>query len=374
MSLPGFESKDEQQGGFRFVREADGRILPQLYFGPRDAGGGLVKSSQAWGLHKTARTYNLKSNERSMIAMEGRIRRLASQLGLPSGVVQRAIFLYRQAQAQHVVKKPSLHDWGLALILTACREIHYIMTIEDLVARSGDSTVGRQRSKTNVRRYYNLVKSALQLRISSPGIENYITYFAGKLNITSQPTIQNALRIARLHVQENPNSTPHCVAAGALYIASEKHGFSQKSFCIQTNLSEISLRHWMARLGGYMANGLVVPDVQSADLGPEYEYEHSSTKQDRQERSPQPATPEETITDKGYPRQDNRYDDDDVSLEKIRHRGKVSLNPRRLLNRSKNVAQSRDKKSNRDDLPVHHRRTTPKASPLRARRARRKAR
>jgi transcription initiation factor TFIIIB Brf1 subunit/transcription initiation factor TFIIB len=362
--LPELEIKDDQQPA--------GKILPQLYFGTRDADGRSVNPSRVWDLHKTARTYNLKSSERGAIAMESRIRRLASQLKLPNGVVQRAVYLYQQAQKRHVIKKPSLNDWALSLIFTTCREMHYIITIEDLVAHLASDSIVRQRSKSNVRRYYNLVKSAFGLRISPPETGNYVVYFSGKLGMTNQPIIQRALEIARLHINESPNSTPHCVAAGALYIALEKSGgFSQKSFCKQTNLSEISLRHWVDRLGGYREAVPLIPDVQSSDLVlQEYQDEHPESEYPTDDGSQSPPTPYEGVSYDGRADEDHDHADVRPARKEVRNRLQVKVHPLRVRNRAEKVAKTRKKKPNRKHLPVNH----PTASPLRARRTRRKAR
>ena len=365
MVFPGMENINEEN-----QRELSERILPQLFFGPRDAFGKPVSWSKQKNLYNTAKTYNLKSNERSAINMESRIRRLASQLGLASSVAPRAVYLFYQARKNHVVKKPCLNDWALALLLTACREIRYIITIEDLIIGSPEEL--KQRSKTNVRRYHNLIKSALQLQISSPGVNSYITYFAGKLGIINQTTIQQAIEVAASHIFANPNSTPHCVAAGALYIVSEKkHGLSQKSFCNQTNLSEISLRHWMNRLGGYVKPSFTVPDVNLADLGPEYQYKHTAGKQDRKNTANNPPAPDQSIAKDGNTYQYHAQTDSRDALKKLGNRNKIVLNPRRTLNRAKNVAHSRNKKANAKHPPVNH--STP-PFPRRQGRARRKAR
>lgn len=352
LALPGTETPSSD---IRYpVESPDSRILPQLYFGPRDAMGRPVGQRLLWVLKRTAQVYNLPSDERSAVTMETRIRRLASQLALPNTVSIRAIYLFRQARSKHVVRKPGLHDFALSFLLTACRKSRYIITIEDLV--SGGVTEKRQnlqRSKSNVRRYYNLIKRALNLKIRPPSIENYITYFAGKMRIVDMDIITTATRITREHM--NPNSTPHCVAAGGLYIATRQVGttISQKAFCKEANVSEISLRHWVEQLGGYRQEKMKeLPQVPTDLLGPEQNGESTNGEHDTQKYGPAPAPPQETKRDDDDADDDKEHVGRTGARKKVRHRRNVSLKPLRLRRAVKDGAKAHKKPANSRHAPI----------------------
>src|SRR3990167_10475824 len=224
--LPGLEKPQKVFGreySSLYYEEADSQLMPQLFFSNKDAQGKPVQQRMVNTLRRTAQIQNLRSRERSAIVFETRLRRLASQQAIPTVVVQRAIFLSRAARKTQVVKKPSLQGWAFSLLLAACRELRFVVTIEDLVGQD-------EKELSNVRRYYNLLKKSLNLRIHPPSVTNYVTYFSGKFNFNAVIAIRGT-QIAKEH--KELNSAPHCVAASALYIAAKEYGYnlSQKSFC-----------------------------------------------------------------------------------------------------------------------------------------------
>lgn len=344
----------------------DSRILPQLYFGTVDAFGRPVDQNLIWILKRTAQTYNLRSSERSAVTQETRIRRLAAQLNIPSTIATRAIYLLRKATRQQVIRKPGLNDYALALLLAACRESRFVITIEDLV--SGGETDGRksfQRSKSIVRRYYNTIKQALNLQIRPPSTENYITYFAGKLGIADMDIISTALGISRAHA--NPNSTPHCVAAGALYIAMRQAGrkTSQKAFCKEANLSEISLRNWVAQLGGISDEKnveLPPPDLSEMDSGELDEEKHPKSEQRGDDERSEPSPPQETERKDSDTDDGESETDDRDALKKVRNRG--DGNVRRTV---EHRPKAHKKATYRKDTPVKRHRSRPPRRVLRPR-------
>lgn len=361
--LPGTESpRDSEQYP---VETDDSKLLPQLYFGSRDATGRPVGQGLVWLLRRTAQTYNLKSGERSAVLMETRIRRLVSQLGLPATISIRAIYLFRKAKRMNIVRKPGLNDWALALILAACRETRYVITIEDLVAGivGKDYRSLRKRSESNVQRYYNVVKRKLGLPLQTPSIENYVTYFSGKLglNFLAQLAIEISHRNPKL------NSTPHCVAAGALYIAARDSGFrvSQKEFCKQANLSEISLRSKVAMLGGMSLYAKEAPEVIVDELGgvaleplEEGQDVKSESEHDPESYGPSPPTPEQAKRDNDGTK-DGQDDADkrDAGKEPSDLR-KGFTNPPGRLRLEKNRPHERNKATKRDDAKVKRRLTS----------------
>ena len=262
MVIPGTERETDEAN--RSMLEADdSTILPQLYFSSRDSMGHPVKQELMWVLRRTAQTFNLRSGERGAVTMETRIRRLASQRGLPSSIALRAIYFYRQTKRFNVAKKPGLNDWALALLYAACRDVRWVITVEDMAG-----SAEYERTISNVWRYFKAIKRGLRLPLAPFSVENFVTYFSGRLNLNhiAQTIITRAVYISRTH--KNPNSTPHCVAAGALYKAIHESGsnVSQKDFCRHVNVSEISLRSWVNKLGGIRTSGYVIPQVANDEI------------------------------------------------------------------------------------------------------------
>ena len=336
--LPGTETPTEDE---RYSIEADdSQLLPQLYFSSRDARGAPVGTNLIWLLRRTAQTFNLKSNERSAITMESRIRRLATQLQFPSTLALRAIYLFRKTRKLHVIKKPSLHNWALALLYTACRDTRYVITVEDLVCNPDDT-----RGISTVWNYFKTIKRALGLKLLPFTVDNYITYYTGKLNIYGGSMVSKAVQIARTN--DRPNATPHCVAAGALYIALQESGtgVSQKTFCTYANVSEISLRHWIEQLGGYRVVTKDAPEIDTSELVEELQDgQHVDDKgeQDTEQDGEPPASPEQPEGHNDRTNDDEKLDDGSIRRKEAGKRRKVRMNPVRRLSLPKHRAHKRD--------------------------------
>ena len=347
MVLPGSEREFPLNDQFG-VESNDSKIFPQLYFSSRDAFGKPVGQQKVWILRRTAQNFNFKPNERGMALFETRIRRLASQLAFPHTIAVRAIYLYRRVKAVQLFKKPGLNDWALAFLLVACRETRYITTFEDLVNPNGlVSKESKQRSIRKVKEYYNKIARDLKLHIERPSIENYITYFAGKLRVEGS-LINNAIRLSKTHTALN--SAPHCVAAAALFISMRDMGnsISQKEFCDNVNLSEISLRRWVRMFGGYdespnstpgvvdvvdhPSDNIVDRSARTEDFlgGPKRDHKNRYSENRPQDRSEYPPTPRKTERDEHnaddrHPSKNRR-----VGSKEIRHAGKIRFHPRRI--------------------------------------------
>ncbi len=360
--IPGTERENSNENRLSSESDMD-RLLPQLHFGSYDASGRRVDTNLVRALRRTAKTYNLQSNERSAITIETFVRRLAAQRGIPNSITTRAIYLLRKARELRVVEKPGQRDWALSLLLTASREKHYIVTIRDLVTAGMPIAKNERkrvkRSESNIRRYYNLLKKALDLQIRPPSVSNYITYFSSKLRFGTA-IVARANAIAKTHT--NPNSAPHCVAAGALYIASEEYGYglSQKAFCQEVNLSEISLRHWIRHLGGSAVRDNDLPGPKVEDLAPEelwpVEDEHANGEQNAENGGNQPAAPEESERD-GHGTDEDREHCDKLDVgEELGHDRKPGTG-----HAVKDTADAHQKSTYRHNTKVNHETTTRKA-------------
>jgi len=290
---------------------SDNRLLPQLFYSGRDSEGRLVASDTVWRLRNTAKYQNLKSSERAILNFEARLRHLAQQRNIPDSIVERATDLYHRMKEMRVTEeskkilvsmnmmkktdeiggpifnKPNLQELALALLLSACRERKYMMTLKDLTNGSGSSI-------NKVKHYHYAIIRVLGLadpgsqshRLDEMSVEQYIVYYAAKLGFTDEDgydwkpqVISRAFMYA--HAQKAKISSDvtqsqdasHCVAAAALYIAATEDfrlEISQKDFCEKVNLSEISLRDWHDKLGGHSKLKFEPPrvDPDQLDAGP----------------------------------------------------------------------------------------------------------
>lgn len=244
LAIPGTETEIEND--VRVRSSDEDRLLPQYRFGPKDASGKPVEHNLLWKYRRAARTHNLRPSERTILSMEANIRRLGALREIPHGLVERAVNLYRRCKAENTFRKPSLDEWALALLLTACREAGYVVTVGGLV----DET----QSAKKVLDYHHGLVRAFGLRARLPDVSAYVVYFAGRLGVApDSAAIKHALHLSALVA--SPNVSPQCIAAASLYIAVRDAGLrvTQRALCRVANISEISLRHWSKRVGGYRA-------------------------------------------------------------------------------------------------------------------------
>ena len=344
----------------RYAMEGDDtQLLPQLYFGPRDAHGAPIKSGMVWLLRRTAQVYNLRSGERSAVTMETRIRKLASQLGFPSTLALRAIFIFRKTRKMHVLKKPGLQDWALALLYTACRDTRYVVTVEDIVGNPDDA-----RSISTVWAYFKNIKRALGLKLLPFTVQNYITYYSGKLRVNGV-IVAKALHVAATNAKAN--ATPHCVAAGALYISMREAGYdiSQKEFCTHANVSEISLRHWVTGLGGFSVPDRSPPDIVLADVSEEGQDVDGKSEETPEDDGQNPPPPEEPKRDDDRADDDNKLDDRRSVRHGVRKSRNHPANPVRLLNLPKKRTDKRNQTAYRKNAQVKRHGLIPRRRPRR---------
>lgn len=329
-------------------QQGEDRILPQLHFGGRDSSGRGINPAIIWTLRLTAQKYNLKSAERGILSMEARIRRHAAQLRVPAGIVQRAIAIFREAKREQIFKKPSLNEWALANLQTACREARYIVPWEDLMQGSTDKI-------SKVKEYHYEICTRLGINYEPFTFTHYIVYLAGKLGISDTAVINRAVGNAVLNPNENGN--PLCVSGAALYMSLQDLGIrvSQKEFCRDANISEISLRHWVQKLGGYKKVIADIPEPDSSGSGedlvdssrPEGDNEDENREEDARNRRNNPAPPEqpERHDDRTYKRHALCYGGD--AFKKVRHKRKVVAYPRRDRKRGHPRPKAHKQGSNR---------------------------
>ena len=250
---------DHQQGN-------DNRILPQLFYSSRDTEGRLVANDVVWKLRNTAKMQNLKSSERAILLFEARLRQLAKSRNIPDSVVKRATDMYHRVREKRVFNKPNLTELALGLLLTACREMKYLITYKDLC---GDTA-----SMNKIKVYHRKISislglagpgsEALENRLGDLSINQYVVYYAAKVGVQQRgPILAEAFNMAKIS-----QGAAHCVAAAALYIAVRNSGMkmSQKEYCSKVNLSEISLRDWVEKLGGYDDSKFEPTRIDPAEL------------------------------------------------------------------------------------------------------------
>jgi transcription initiation factor TFIIIB Brf1 subunit/transcription initiation factor TFIIB len=233
----------------------DVRLRPQLIYSSRDVGGKLVSNEQLWTFRQTSQIYNLNSAERAAVVFEGKLRRLASQRGIPDGVTKRAVEIYYQVRKEQLFKKPNLNDLALALLMAASREMRYVITYEDLI---GDP------EENSIKPVYKPFLAIARM-LGFPGhqwrfsVESFVGYYAGKIGQEFNGVMMDAVlglaqrildNLYELYQVKTPPK-PHVMAAVVLYCYLKRsRPMSQRAYCAKVNLSEICLREWMKNMNG----------------------------------------------------------------------------------------------------------------------------
>ena len=170
--------------------------------------------------------------------------RFADRLHLPRGIKNKALFIYRKALKEDLIRGRTISDFVAAAIYAACRESKVPRSLTNVSEASG-------RSVKDISRTYRLLVRSLKLRMPIDTPMKFVPRIAGSLNIdveTERKTLES-LRIAgerKLLIGKDPRS----MATAALYMAckSNKRKMTQKKLADAAGISTVSLRNRLREL------------------------------------------------------------------------------------------------------------------------------
>ncbi|MFX1521088.1 MAG: transcription initiation factor IIB family protein [Promethearchaeota archaeon] len=168
------------------------------------------------------------------------LKRISSQLGMPSAILESAAFVYRKALSEGITKGRSI-DAVVAASLYAASRLHKSpRTLEEIAAMS------RRISKKEVARVYRIILNKVpQLSVPLLEPEEYISRLATNLKLSGSVQVR-ALEILedakKLHITRG--KLPIGVAAAAIYIASIEmdERRTQSEVCDAAQITEVTLR------------------------------------------------------------------------------------------------------------------------------------
>ena len=172
------------------------------------------------------------------------VERYTDRLYLPKGIKNKALFLYRRALKEDLIRGRTISDFVAAAIYAACRESKVPRSLTNVSEASG-------RSVKDISRTYRLLVRSLKLRMPIDTPMKFVPRIAGSLNIdveTERKTLES-LRIAgerKLLIGKDPRS----MATAALYMAckSNKRKMTQKKLADAAGISTVSLRNRLREL------------------------------------------------------------------------------------------------------------------------------
>ncbi len=186
-----------------------------------------------------ARTRISNGTERNLALALSGINRMASTLGLPRTVRERAAMIYRKAALKKLVRGRSVDGVAAASLYAACRQCHVPRTLDEI------SSIARM-SRKDVGRNYRYVARELELKLMPTTPRDYISRFCSELKLSADVQAKT-LDILREAVNKELTSGrgPTGIAAAALYIATVLCGErrTQREVADVAGVTEVTIRN-----------------------------------------------------------------------------------------------------------------------------------
>jgi transcription initiation factor TFIIB len=168
------------------------------------------------------------------------MKRISSQLGMPSGILESAAFVYRKALSEGITKGRSINAVVAAALYAASRLHKSPRTLEEIAEMS------KRISKKEVARVYRIILNKLpQIHVPLIEPEEYISRLATDLKLSGEVQVR-ALEILEhakeLHITRG--KLPIGIAAAAIYIAAIEldERRTQNEVCEAAQITEVTLR------------------------------------------------------------------------------------------------------------------------------------
>ncbi len=179
------------------------------------------------------------SIERNLTQASIELERLASQLGLPKRVKDRALEIYRKALESGLVRGRSIESVVAASIYAACRELRIPRTLDEIARYT---RAGRK----DVARCYRLLVREAAIKIPLPSPIDFVPRI-GELLGLSGITIRKAIEILKRAKEAGltAGKDPAGLAAAAIYIAALQTGEvrTQKEVAQAAQVTEVTVRN-----------------------------------------------------------------------------------------------------------------------------------
>ena len=225
----------------------DGGMFTRFREG-RDANGTRLNPEQLQKWRRLRRfDFRTKSDDnkiRNLNQAAIEVERYTDRLHLPRGMKDRALFIYRKALKEDLIRGRTISDFVAAAIYAACRESKVPRSLANVSEASG-------RSVKDISRTYRLLVRSLKLRMPVDNPMKFVPRIAGSLNIdleTERKTIESLRRAGELKLLIGKD--PRSMATAALYMAckSNKRKMTQKKLADAAGISTVSLRNRLREL------------------------------------------------------------------------------------------------------------------------------
>ncbi len=209
----------------------------------RDSQGRSLSSSkkaQMYRLRKWQRRSRVSgARESTLVSALSEIKRLASTMGLPNHVKERAAAIYRRAVEKNLIRGRSVKIVATAVLYTACRKLDIPRTLDEFaeVTKYNRKEIGRT---------YRFLKWELNMKLKPTKPQNYIQKFCNQLNLSGEVKKLAEQILNRAEEEELLSGKgPTGLAAAAIYIAGIKAGDRRTQIEIAevADVTEVTVRN-----------------------------------------------------------------------------------------------------------------------------------
>ena len=209
----------------------------------KDAKGKEIKGKQREQLYRLRKWHRrlriTDATQRNLAFALSEIDRMASQLGLPKNVRERASIFYRKIVDMKLIRGRSMESVAAASLYAACRISNIPRTLPEIASVS-------KVNKKDTARIYRFMVRQLNIKITPTSPIEFVSRLSSKLNI---PTDVEVLAIEIIKKARKRGLTsgrgPTGIAAAALYIASilKNNQLTQKKIAETAQVTEVTVRN-----------------------------------------------------------------------------------------------------------------------------------
>jgi len=176
--------------------------------------------------------------KRNLLIATTELKRISSNLDLPTHVKMEAMRIYRQAFKNKLLRGRSINAMVAACLYFSCRKKKIPRTLQEILEQSNESA-------KDVKRSYRAIIKELKLKAPNTNPSALIPRFNAELNLNAD-TERVAIKIVEMFTKYFPISgkDPKGLCAGAIYIATKlKHiELTQKEIADTIGITEVTLR------------------------------------------------------------------------------------------------------------------------------------
>jgi len=176
--------------------------------------------------------------KRNLLIATTELKRISSNLDLPTHVKMEAMRIYRQAFKNKLLRGRSINAMVAASLYFSCRKKKIPRTLQEILEQSNESA-------KDVKRSYRAIIKELKLKAPNTNPSALIPRFNAELNLNAD-TERVAIKIVEMFTKyfSISGKDPKGLCAGAIYIATKlKHiDLTQKEIADTIGITEVTLR------------------------------------------------------------------------------------------------------------------------------------